>query len=164
MHNIIHIYKFEFLSTSPIIIIIICRVHVFQARLGQAPWIDGIWARRTHYNEFVESGSKSWARMRQWLMWQVEMIEQELRTQGRTSSQFEGTSSSLDGMNSHLVWFTRGMKEEPGPLPSPSEPPFLWEISYLIWFLLWSILILHLLVILTHTCVHVPSATPFDIL
>ena len=162
MHNIIHIYKFEFLSTSPIIIIIICRVHVFQARLGPMDRWD--LGRRTHYNEFVESGSKSWARMRQRLMWQVEMIEQELRTQGRTGSQFEGTSSSLDGMNSHLVWFTKGMKEEPGPLLSPSEPHFLWEISYLIWFLLWFILILHLLVIIAHTCVHVPSATPFDVL
>ena len=90
--------------------------------LGQAPWIDGIQARRTHYNKFVESESKSWALMRQRLAWKVEMVEQELKTQGWTGSQSEGTSSSPDGMNSHLVRFTKGMKEEPG---SPSPPPLL---------------------------------------
>ena len=124
MHNIIHIYINLSFSQLHLLLLLLFVGSTF-FRLGQAPWIDGIWARQTHYNEFVESGSKSWARMRQWLMWQVEMIEQELRTQGRTGSQFEGTSSSLDGMNSHLVWFTRGMKEEPGPHPSPppQSPP-----------------------------------------
>ena len=48
-----------------------CGVAIF--RLG--PFMDGIYVQRTHYNKFVESGSKSWVLMRQRLMQRLGMIK-----------------------------------------------------------------------------------------
>ena len=52
---------------------------------GPDPAMDGIQAQRTHYNEFVESGSKSWALMGRQLVWEWAMIKQKLRTQNQTT-------------------------------------------------------------------------------
>ena len=106
----------------------------------------GIQAQRTQYNEFVKSGSKSWALMGQRLVWKLGMIKQELRTEP------DGPTPRGKGL---LI------REYEFP---PSLPPPLWEISDIIYPFLWFILLLHLLVIHAHTWVHVPSATPSDTL
>ena len=43
-----------------------CRVSIF----GPGPATNGIWAQQTHYNEFVESVTKSWALMGWRLVWE----------------------------------------------------------------------------------------------
>ena len=48
---------------------------------GWAQRRTGIQAQRTQYNEYVESGSKSWTLMGQRLVWKLGMIKQELRTE-----------------------------------------------------------------------------------
>ena len=112
---------------------------------GWAQQQTRIQAQRTQYNEFVESGSKSWALMGQWLVWKLGMIKQELRIEP------DGPTSRGKGL---LI------REYEFP---PSLPP-LWEISDIIYLFLWFILLLHLLVIHAHTWVHVLSAAPSDAL
>lgn len=48
---------------------------------GWAQRRTGIQAQQTQYNEFVENRSKSWALMGQRLVWKLEMIKQDLRTE-----------------------------------------------------------------------------------
>ena len=59
-HNFYHknkiIIQIIFLKVN---VISYCRVSVFRP----GPAMDGIYVQRTHYNEFVESESKSWALM-----------------------------------------------------------------------------------------------------
>ena len=80
-----------------------CRVTVFRP----SPVTDGIQAQRTYYNEFVESGSKSWALMGQQLVLKLGMIKQELRIQHQTAQCPRGKGFSSEDMNSHLVSLPR---------------------------------------------------------
>ena len=93
---------------------------------GPGPAMDGIQAQRTHYNEFVESGSKSWALMGRQLVWEWAMIKQKLRTQNQTT---------LRSREKGLL--VRGC-EFPAPLASqepffPSPPPFSSERSLILY-------------------------------
>ena len=132
-------------------ILVLCRVSFFRS----GPATDGIQVQQTRYNEFVESGSKSWALMRQRLVWERTMIKQELRTQNQTA---------LHPREKGLL--VRGC-ELPAPLAS-HEPFFLlsflllfWEISVAIYPSPPFILHLH---IHAYSRMHVPSATLFGAL
>ena len=94
-------------------ILVLCRVSFF----GPGPATDGIQVQRTRYNEFVESGSKSWALMRRRLVWERTMIKQELRTQNQTA---------LHPREKGLL--VRGC-ELPAPLAS-HEPFFFFLFSF----------------------------------
>ena len=109
---------------------------------------------RAHYNEFVESGSKSWALMRWRLVLGVKNTQNQAAQRPREKRPF-----------------ARG-RESP-TLLAPQEPlsflwaslfflasshPFLWVISVVIYSPLPFILLLHLSVIHAYSQVHVPSA------
>ena len=106
---------------------------------------------RAHYNEFVESRSKSWALMKRWLVLGVK------NTQNRVA-QCPREKGSL----------ARG-RESPAPHASQEPISFLWasfllaapilcEISVVIYHSFLFILLLHLSVIHAHPRVHIPSA------
>ena len=121
----------------------------------------GSWfSDRAHYNEFVESGSKSWALMRRRLVLGVK------NTQNRAAQRPKEKGPLARG------------RESPTPL-TPKEPlSFLWAslfflavpppllrvISVVIYSSFLFILLLHLSVIHAYPQVHVPSATLFGIL
>ena len=121
--------------------------------------MDWIWAQRTHYNEFVESGSKSWALMRQRFI-----------NAGDRDDWVGAMNTKLGGLaiwgNELLVW---GYEFPSNPIhqeheggicaPTPRKTPPPCGRSLTLYSSLLSILVLHLLVIHAHTWVHVPSAT-----
>ena len=119
-----------------------CRVVVFE--LGLAT--DRIQAQRTRYNEFVESGSKSWALMGRQLIWEWVMIKQKLRTRNQTA----------------LCPREKGLLVRGGELPAPLAsqelafltPSFFFSGISLMLYIYTPppfILLLHLLVIHVHT-------------
>ena len=107
---------------------------------------------RAHYNEFVESGSKSWALMRQLLVLGMK------NTQNRTAQHPREKGSHAWG------W------ESPTSLASQEPLSFLWASFFLAVPLFWVIpvviysslpfiLLLHLSVIHAYSRAHIPSTT-----
>ena len=107
---------------------------------------------RAHYNEFVESGAKSWATMRRRLVVGIK------GTQNRAaqSSQGEGTPRSRTGMRQPPLNHAGASLMFLG-LPSLSAS-LLWVVSVVIYSSLLFILLLHLSVIHAYPQLHVPSA------
>ena len=109
------------------------------------------WA---HYNEFVESGAKSWVVMRRRLVLGMK------GTQNRAaqSSHGEGTPRSRTGMRQLPLDHAGASLLFLGlpPLSAPPPPP-LWMVSVVIYSSLPFIFLLHLSVIHAYPQVHVPS-------
>ena len=101
---------------------------------------------RAHYNEFVESGAKSWALMRRRLVLGMQgtqnQVAQHPREKGLLARGREYTNPSRSRRS----------------LPPVSGPPLLWTVSLVIYLSLPFILLLHLSVIHVYPQVHVPSA------
>ena len=129
--------------------------------------MDGIQAQRTRHNEFVESGSKGWALTRQRLMQALEGDDRvgvkNIEVDGLT---IRGNELSVRGYESpsSLIRLEREGGICAPSLPGSWNPLPYWGRSLTLYITLWSILVLHLLVIDAHTWVHVPSATPSNIL
>ena len=117
------------------------------------PIIGSRFSNQAHYNEFVESGSKSWALMRRWLVLGVK------NTQNR-AAQCPKEKGPL----------ARG-RESPTPLASQEPLSFFWasffflavpsslcEIYVVIYHSPPFILILHWSIIYVYPRVHVSSA------
>ena len=108
---------------------------------------------RAHYNEFVESGSKSWALIRRRLVLGVKNTQnqaaQRLREKGPLAW---GRESQTPLGQTGVSFLSLGLPLLFGP------PPFLWVISVVIYSSLSFIFLLHLSVIHTYYQVHVPSA------
>ena len=116
--------------------------------------MDGIQAQRTRHNEFVESGSKGWALTRQRLMQALEGDERvgvkNTEVDGLT---IRGNELSVRGYESPSSLIRQ---EREGGICAPSllgsRNPFpYWGRSLTLYITLWSILVLHLLVIHAHT-------------
>ena len=114
--------------------------------------VGSLFSDRTYYNEFVESGSKSWALMRRRLVLGVK------NTQNRAAQRPREKGPLARG-------------REPPTLLAPQEPlPFFWasfflflhflcEISVVIYHSPLFIFHLHLSIIHAYSRVHVPLAT-----
>ena len=101
---------------------------------------------RAHYNEFVESGAKSWAVMRRRLVLGMKGTKNRVAQ----SSQGEGTPRSRTGMRQPPL-------DHAGASLLFLRPPF-WVVSIVIYSSLPFILFLHLSVIYAYPQVHIPSA------
>ena len=130
------------------------RTHCRTSNFPQTtPIVGSRFSNRSHYNEFVENGVKSWVVMRRRLILGMK------GTQNRAaqSSQGEGT-----------LRLRTGMRQPPLDHAEPSLlflglPPFffhapLWVVSIVIYSSLPFILLLQLSVIHAYPQVHVPSA------
>ena len=110
---------------------------------------------RAHYNEFVESGSKSWALMRQWLVLGVKNTQnraaQRPREKGPLARGRESPTPLAPQEPLSFLWASLFFLAVP--------PPLLWVISVVIYSSLPFILLLHLSFIHAYPRVHVPSAT-----
>ena len=115
-------------------------------------YVGSRFSDRAHYNEFVESGAKSWVAMRRRLVLGMK------GTQNRAaqSSQGEGTPRSRTGMRQPPLDHTGASLLFLG-LPSLFAP-FLWVVFVVIYSSLPFILLLHLSVIHAYPQVYVPSA------
>ena len=76
----------------------------------------------------------------------------------------EETNSPFEDVSFYLAWLNRAWKEM-----CASFLPFVFLLFFhgrflILYSFLWTILVLHLLVIHTHTWMHVPSTTPFNVL
>ena len=118
-----------------------------------APIIGSQFSDRAHYNEFVESGAKSWAAMR----WQLVLGMKGTQNWAGQSSQGEGTLCSRTRMHQPPLDHARASLLFLGLPPLFSMPP-LWVVSVVIYSSLPFIFFLHLSVIHTSPQVHVPSA------
>ena len=116
--------------------------------------MDGIQAQRTCHNEFVKSGSKDWALTRQRLMQAIEGDDRvgvkNTEVDGLT---IRGNELSVRGYESP---FSLIRQEREGGICAPSllgsrNPYPYWGRSLTLYITLWSILVLHLLVIHAHT-------------
>ena len=108
---------------------------------------------QAQYNEFVESGAKSWATMRRRLVLGMK------GTQNRAaqSSQGEGTPRSRTGMRQPPLNHAGASPLFLG-LPPLFSAPLFGVVSVVIYSSLPFILLLHLSVIHAYPQVHVPSA------
>ena len=110
------------------------------------------WA---HYNEFVESGSKSWALIRRRLVSGVKNTQNGAAQRPREKGPFaRGLESPTPLGYTGASFPSLGL---PLLLP-PFPPPPLWVISLVIYSSLLFIILLHLSVIHAYPQVHVPSA------
>ena len=116
------------------------------------PIVGSRFSDRAHYNEFVESGAKSWAVMRRRLVLGMK------GTQNRAtqSSQGEGTLRSRTGVCQPLLNHAGASLLFLGLLPLFA--PSLWVVTIVIYSSLPFILLLQLSVIYAYPQVHVPSA------
>ena len=102
---------------------------------------------RAHYNEFVESGAKSWALMRRWLVLGMKGTQNRATQHPREKGPLARGRECANPSRS-----CRSL------LPIFGPPPSLWVVSVVIYSSLLFILLLHLSVIHTYPQVHVPSA------
>ena len=108
---------------------------------------------RARYNEFVESGSKSWALIRRQLVLGVK------NTQNRAAQRPREKGPFVRGRESPTPLGHTGASFLSLDLPLLlGRPLFFWVISVVIYSSLSFILLLHLLVIHAYPQVHVPSA------
>ena len=108
---------------------------------------------RAHYNEFVESGSKSWALTRRRLVFGMKSTQNQAAQRPREKGPLARVRECANPSRSH-----KSLLPVSGP-PSPSWPcSVLCKISVVIYPSLLVILLLHLSIIHTHPRVHVPSA------
>ena len=124
----------------------ICRVAIFW--LG--PKVNGIQAQSTHYNEFVESGSKSQALM------SLTTVNVDVRDDriGTRNTKLDGliiqgdelTIRGCELLSSLIKQSTKGNMSFSFPLVLPP-----YGRSLILYSSLWTILVLHLLVIHAYT-------------
>ena len=140
-----------------------CRVHVFQAWLGPMDWWD-----------LGQADPLQWI-CREWVQ-ELGFDETTVDVEGgddRVGIKNTGMDGLMVRGNELLTrWYELPfglIHQRPkggtwASPPPPKEPPFFCGdlLPYMV--LLLSILILHLLVILAHTWVHIPSATIYDVL
>ena len=109
-------------------------------------FVGSRFSDRAHYNEFVESGAKSWALMRRRLVLGMKgtqnQVAQRPREKGPLARGWEYANPSRSRRS----------------LLPVSGPPTLWVVSVVIYSSLPFILLLHLSVIHAYPQVHVPSA------
>ena len=117
-------------------------------------YVGSRFSDRTHYNEFVENGSKSWALKRRRLVLGMKNTQNRMtqrpKEKGRLARRRELPTPLASQEPLSFLWASR---------LSFFLLPLLWVISVVIYPSLPFILLLHLSVIRTHTRVHVPSAT-----
>ena len=101
------------------------------------------WA---HYNEFVESGAKSWVLMRRRLVLGMKGTQNQAAQHPREKGPLARGREYANPSRSRRS------------LPPVSGPPLLWAVSLVIYSSLPFILLLHLLVIHAYLQVHIPSA------
>ena len=101
---------------------------------------------RAHYNEFVESGVKSWALMKRRLVLGMKGTRNQAAQHPREKGPFARGREYANPFRSRRS------------LPPVSGPPLLWMVSVVIYSSLPFILLIHLLVIHAYLQVHVPSA------
>ena len=107
---------------------------------------------RAHYNEFVESGAKSWALMRRRLVLRMKGTQNQAAQHPREKGPLARGREYANPSRSCRS------------LPPVSGPPSLCAVSLVIYSSLPFILLLHLLVIHAYPQVHVPSAILFGAL
>ena len=109
---------------------------------------------RAHYNEFVKSGSKSWALIRRWLVSRVKNTQNRAAQRPREKGPLaRGWKSPTPLGHTGTSFLSLGL-----PLLLLGHPPQIGVISVVIYSSLPFILLLHLSVIHAYPQVHVPSA------
>ena len=111
---------------------------------------------RAQYNEFIESGSKSWALIRRRLVLGVKNTQNRAAQRPREKGPLtRGRESPTPLGHIGASFLSLSLPLLLGRLPPPL--PFLWVISVVIYSSRQFILLLHLSVIHTYPQVHVPS-------
>ena len=127
------------------------RTHRRTSNFSQmVPIVGSRFSDRAHYNEFVESGAKSWALMRRRLVLEMKGI------QNRTAQRPKEKGPSLEDGNAPTPLDHAGASLLFLGLPSLFAP-FLWVVFVVIYSSLPFILPLHLSVIHAYPQVYVPS-------
>ena len=110
---------------------------------------------RAHYNEFVKSGSKSWALIRRWLVLGVKNTQNQAAQRPMEKGPLaRGRESPTPLSHTGASFLSLGLSLLLGRLP----PLSLWVISVVIYSSLPFIPLLHLSIIHVYPQVHVPSA------
>ena len=117
------------------------------------PCVGSWFSDRTHYNEFVKSGSKSWALIRRRLVLGVKNTQNRAAQRSREKGPLAwGRESPTPLDQTGFSFLSLGL-----PLLLSRPSPLLWVISVVIYSSLPFIFLLHLSVIHAYPQVHVPS-------
>ena len=104
------------------------------------------FSNRAQYNEFVESGAKSWALMRRRLVLGMKGTQNQVAQRPKEKGPLTWGREYANPSRSRKS------------LPPVSGPPPFWVVSVVIYSSLPFILLLHLSIIHAYPQVHVPSA------